>query len=66
MTTKQAWKSMIREKGIEKKLGITLNYLWVLRAEMNNGNYPSNDGMEEHLKKAGWKVVVERQWEEKK
>jgi len=62
MTTKQAWKTMIREDDVHKKLGITLNYLWVLRSDLNNNKYPGNNAMEDHLKRAGWKVIVEKRW----
>lgn len=63
MTTKQAWLKMINTKGIETTLGITKPSLYYFRSmAKTQKQFPSTDTMEEQLKIAGYKVLVEKQW----
>lgn len=54
---------MINTKGIETTLGITKPSLYYFRSMAKKQNqFPSTDTMEEQLKMAGYKVLVEKQW----
>lgn len=63
MTTKEAWHQTIQQKGIEKTLGIAGNTLYYLRSRAKAGIFPTINAMEDHLQKAGWKVVQEKEWD---
>lgn len=62
MTTKEAWKKVINQKGIEEVLGIKPSTLYWFRSKAEGGIYPTETAMEMHLKKAGKNIVREREW----
>lgn len=67
MNTKTAWLKMIFQKGIQHKLNITDNTLYWYRSQAKDLNkFPTNGAMEEHLHKSGWKIAIEREWEQPK
>jgi hypothetical protein len=64
MTTKQAFDKLIFERNVHKKLDMTSSQIRNYRFEIRNkGKYPSTDLMIELLKRAGFKVLREMEWE---
>ncbi|MGV3588600.1 MAG: hypothetical protein ACO1OF_16460 [Adhaeribacter sp.] len=61
LTTEEAFKHVIYQAGIADILGTSNNAVRSMRRRLVNGTI-SNELMEEVLIKAGYKVVVEKQW----
>lgn len=62
MTTKEAFKELIDERGAYKTLGIPNSTLRSLRDNFKKGKV-SIEKMEALLEKAGYKVIQEKLWE---
>jgi|GEM_PF-3627392 len=63
MTTKEAWLKMINKKNVHQKLGITSNTLYWLRSQAKeHEKFPSQAMMEDHLEKAGFRMVLKTRW----
>lgn len=63
LSTKLAWKELILQDGIEKVIGVKMETVWYWRARVRKGYFDLTEtAMENHLKKGGWKIAVEREW----
>lgn len=62
MTTKEAFGQLISKRGWYKELGINAGTANSWANYYRKGSYLSNEKMEEILKKAGYKVMSEKQW----
>ena len=62
MTTREAFKKLLSERGSAARLGRTRGEFGGYRSRAREGKYPSEDLMTALLIKAGYKVVQERKW----
>ena len=60
----KAFKLMLSERGIYKKIGIPQSTIGWYRNRFKSGGKVSETKMREMLEKAGWKVVQQEQWAE--
>lgn len=64
LTTRKAFYAMIKAKGIGEVLGVSDNTIYYWRSMCRKNKIKLEEpSMEYYLKKAGWKVVQEREWE---
>jgi predicted RNase H-like HicB family nuclease len=63
--TKEAFQSLISQRGIYKKLGVDRSTVANWKTYLTEDKI-SNEKMEEMLNKAGWKVVSQSVWESRK
>ena len=64
--TQKAFEALLSERGVYKKLGVTIAVVSNWKAYLKAGNNISIDKMEEILEKAGATVVQEKVWNLKK
>jgi hypothetical protein len=64
--SRQAFEALLQERGIYKRLGVSMATVSNWRAYLKAGNSISIEKMEEILEKAGATVVQEKVWNLKK
>ena len=67
MTTKEAFRKLLAERGSFNKVGKSRGEFGAYRTRIKQeGKYPSEDLMKELLEKSGYKIIQERKWEGRK
>ncbi len=62
MTTEEAFKQLIGQRAWYKTVGLTPEAAWSIAKRFRDGESISTEKIEGILEKAGYKVVVEKQW----